>query len=300
MSVAALPLGGVATARRPVVVLAGLEARRYATRVSVWAGWAATVALAIWHRSPWPGGAYVDVVPLAFAPLALGVYVAAVRIGGRDGEPAGGGVADAAPLGPTERAAARLLGLAAPVLLTALTVLGVAVVSRVEGGFWLGEGARRTDTATHTPAELLQPVLLVALAGALGVAAGRTIRHTVIAVAIGVFVWTALFPASWVWNGPVFYPVAPVQTMPMAIRLPDVRRLTDTPVGWFVEAPTRYQRDFTHQRVHLPTVAFHDVYLVGLLLCASAGAARRTTVVRLGGLAVAVAAVLAQVAVSPV
>lgn len=298
--VVATSLGDARPGWRPVMTLARIEARRYATRVSVWAGWLAMVAVAVWHRSDWPGGAYEEVLPLAPGFGALGTFVAGVRTGGRDHDTEAGPLAEEAGLGDRERAAARLAGLAVPVGLAVLMVLAVAVVSRIEGGFWLGEGPRRTDSARHTPAELLQPVLFVALAGALGVSVGARVQRSVLAIAAGVFVWTAVVPLAWMWNAPGRYPVAPLQAMPLRVPLPDVRTFADMPADWFGESPTQYEPHFTRSLVHTPTVVLHDLFLLGLLAVVVAWAwpARRGQL-RVGGAVLAVAAVAGQFAVSP-
>lgn len=286
----------------PVRALAAIEARRIAISLPMWAGWLGTLAIAAFERSDWPGAAYNSVLPVSFAFLVLGTYLAALRIGGRDhatlvpGEP----LAEAAALGSEERLRARLAAVAVPAVLSLLTGVAMLAVVQVEGGLWMGEGPRRTDSAQYLPIELIQPVLLVALAGAVGVVLGRVVRRSMLAVVLGVFAWTAWFPLCWLWNGPGMHTWALVQVMPLRVPLPDVTSFGDTPTDWWVESPTQYEREFTHAVVHAPTILLHDVFLVGLLLVAVAGAiGRRALAVRLGGAALAVVAVVAQLAVSP-
>lgn len=276
--------------RRQVLALAGLEARRYARRLSIWVGWAATIAVAAFSHPDWSGGSYEQVIPVSFGGLALGTYVAAVRTGGRDVDAEAGPLAEDAPIDGDVRATARLLGLAFPVALTLVTAIAMAVVTRVEGGFWLGEAPRRTDSAVHSLAELAQPVLLVALAGVAGVGVGRLLPRTVLGIVLGVFVWTALFPLCWMWNGDTLYPLAPVQTMPLRMPLPDVHHLTDAPEAWWVESPNIHHRQFHRQWAHQPTVLLHGVYLLGLLGVVSAPSlmSRRSAVASAGVALVAV------------
>lgn len=284
---------------RPVVALARIEARRYATRASVWLGWAGTVATAALARPDWPGAAYEQVVPVSFAALALGTFIAGVRTGGRDLDTDAGPLAEEAALGDDARAAARLLGLVAPVALALVTVVAIAVVLGVEGGLWMGEGARRTDSAQYSVAELVQPVLLVALAGAAGVTLGRKVT-SLLAITLGVFVWTALFPLYWMWNGDRVYPVALVQTMPLRVPIAGVTEFADTPAAWWVESPNAYRADFVRDVVHLPTVVLHDLYLAGMLALVGAGSMPpRRAAIRVGGAAVVIAAAIAQWAVTP-
>ena len=58
------------------------------------------------------------------------------------------------------------------VVISVLGVIVLALLAKVRGGFWIGDPPRRTDSATHTLLELLQPPLLVAIVGAAGVAIG--------------------------------------------------------------------------------------------------------------------------------
>lgn len=282
--------------RRAIGALARIEARRYAVRPALWIGWLGTVLVAVYQRPDWPAGAYQQVLPVSFAFLALGTFVAAVQAGARDRHP----LAGEAVLDVHARAAARLVGLVAPVLLTALTAVGFWLAAAIEGGFWIGDLPRRTDTANYSALELLQPVLLVALAGAIGLAVGRARRQLVVGVVLAVVAWTALFPLYWVWNNDWLYPAAPIQTMPLNVPLPFGRSSIGTPADWLVERPTRYTRSYTRSIVHQPTVLLHNVYLGGLLVVAAAGVSeRRRTVIRCAGVALAAVGVAAQYAVSP-
>ena len=187
-----------------------------------------------------------------------------------------------------------------PVGLALLTTLGIAVASWIEGGFWMGEGSRRTDTALHSALELLQPALLIALAGAVGVVAGRATHRTVLVIIAGVFVWMLMFPLYWIWNSPPLHVLVPVQIMPLRVELHDLVSIDATPAGWYVEYPNEYGRTFARDLVHLPTVALHDLYLIGLILIvgAAVGRAHRHTL-RMLGIGLAVAGVAGQLAVSP-
>jgi hypothetical protein len=280
--------------------LAMIEARRYAMRASVWIGWAATVLAAARSRPDWPGGSYETVLPLSFSGMVLGVYIAGARTGRLDVDTDLPPLAEEASMDRQDRRAARLLGLVMPVGLTLVTTIGIAVVSRVEGGFWMGEVPRRTDSALHTPLELLQPALVVALAGALGVVTGSTFHRPLIAVLAGAFAWFVLFPAYWIWNIPPFNAIVPMQVMPLRVDLPDVSASRSTPPDWYVEYPTEYNADYVRDLVHQPTVLFHNMFLVGLIMVVGAAVGRRhQRVVRRTGIAIALFGVVAQLAVSP-
>jgi hypothetical protein len=280
--------------------LAMIEARRYATRASIWIGWAATVLMAARAHPDWAGGSYESVVPLSFSMMILGVYIAGARTGRLDIDTDLPPLAEEAAMDRDDRRAARLLGLAMPVGLAVATTIGIALVSRLEGGFWLGEGPRRTDTALHTPLELAQPALAVALAGALGVVTGSTFRRPLIAILAGAFAWFVLFPAYWIWNTPPLNAVVPLQTMPLHVDLPSVAAIRQVPLDWYVEYPNQYEAHFTRDLVDIPTVLYHNVFLLGMIMVVGAAVGRsHSAVVRLAGIVVAVVGVVAQLAVSP-
>ena len=199
-----------------------------------------------------------------------------------------------------DRRAARLLGLAMPVGLAFVTTLAIAVVTRVEGGFWMGDGLRRTDSALHTPLELLQPSLVVALAGALGVVTGSTFRRPMIAILAGALAWFILFPAYWIWNSPPLNAIVPLQIMPLRVDLPDVSSLSETPPDWHVVYPDEYNTEYARDLVHIPTVLYHNLFVVGLLMVVGSAVGRsRSRTVKRGGIALAILGVVAQLAVSP-
>jgi hypothetical protein len=283
-----------------VVQLAGIEARRYATRVSIWLGWAATVLSAVLTHPDWSAGSYENVIPLSFATMVLGVYIAGVRTGSRDIDTDLPALAEESPMDGADRVAARLLGLVMPVGLALLTTLGIAVVSRIEGGFWMGETPRRTDAALHTPLELLQPALMIALAGALGVVTGGAFRRPLLAIVAGGFAWFVLFPAYWIWNTPPINVIVPAQIMPLRVPVSDYDTVPSMPADWYVEYPTEYQPEYVRNLVHLPTVALHNLYLVGLILVVGAAVGRgHARAVRRAGLAIVVLGIVGQLAVSP-
>jgi hypothetical protein len=142
-------------------------------------------------------------------------------------------------------------------------VLAIAVASRIEGGFWIGDGPWRTDAALHTPLELLQPVVLVALAGAAGVAAGHRFRHrtpiAVLAAAMTFQFWLGF----WIFQWPPMFVVTLVQTQPIS-------RPAGTapfPDHWLVSYDW-YERYFARYYVDQPLMGGHVLYLVGLtVLC---------------------------------
>ena len=281
--------------------LGWIEARRYLRRISIWVGLGVTVLFLLLPSQGWSGDSYATKGVGAFSPLILGVFIAAVRTGNRDRRGDASPLAEEAPLDASNRAVARLLGLAAPVGVCVITVIGVLIASRIEGGYWIGENPRRTDSAQHSFLELLQPPLLVALAGAIGVAAGRALRHVLIAIVAGGVFWMFAFVGSWAWNTQPLHTIAVIQTQPITIDLGPGIVAEQLPTNWLANAPDEHDANWRRELVHLPTVAGHNLYLLGLLGVASGLAVRGLWGRRLafGGLAAAVAGVAIQLAIMP-
>lgn len=259
---------GATVERKSILALAGVEAWRN-LRSPLLLVVLAFTALSVMNMNTadWSGGTY-STLPLYFVPLAGGTFFLGLRSAGRDHR------SDLPPLGEdcaldeTVRTAGRLLGLAVFPAIAAAGVLVIEVASRIEGGYWIGDAPRRTDTALHTPFELLQPIALVALAGAAGVAAGRRFRHrTPIAVLGGVM--TFLFwGAYWAFQWPPMFVMSLVQTQPIARWAgPTSAAAYSFPDHWLVSYDD-YEKVWSRQYVDQPLIGGHVLYLVGLtVLC---------------------------------
>ena len=278
--------------------LARIETIRSLRRASIWIGFVLTIASLSITSVDWSSGSYTEHLPQGFMPIVLGTLIASFRMGRRDAEH---DVSEAAPIDIDQRTLARLYSIAVPTALTMVLVVGLAVGSRIEGGFWLGDGVRRTDTALHTPGELIQMPLVVALVGVLGIALGRSRpkRAMVGVIVAGALVFT-MFPGYWIWNIPPAHVVAPVQKQPLYIDLEPGTTIEATPADWFVDEPNSGEVP-VRELVHQPTALAHDVYLLGLIVLVAGFAlrGRRGRWAKLGGAALAVGGVLIQLLVSP-
>lgn len=290
---------GWKSSSRSVRALSALEAKRYLRRASIWIGLAVTVFFAI-QVEDWSGGSYATKIPVCFGPLAFGTYIAAVKSGARDRNGPLPELAPGSPIGAEGRAIARLAGLVVPVGLSVLAVAVIAIASRIEGGFWIGDLAgHRTDTARHSWIELLEPPLIVAFTGAVGVAAGRAARRLIPLVA-GTFFWFVCYGVAWALNIPGLHVIAPMQVQPMRVRLSAGVSPLAAPASWLIERADEYD-PARRVLVHLPTVAGHDIYLLGLIVLWSGFAIRADSGRRLAvlGAITAVAGVAVQLIVSP-
>jgi hypothetical protein len=274
--VTAVTLAAPATprGRRAVVELARLEARRHLTGAALWVGLLGLLYIGIGgRRTDWQAGVYAG-FPLMFMPLAAATFVAAIRSGGRDRHADRPPLAEDTPLDDNARAVARLLGLAPFVAVTVLLVIGIETGIRIEGGHWMGNPPGRTDSAVHTIPELLQPIALVLVGAAAGVAAGRTFRQRAPVAVVGLILAFIMGTAWWVFQ---FIPLAYltlIQTQPVqefAARA--AANPWSFPEGWLIDYD-EYEDVWTHVYVDQPMIGGHVVYLLGIAAVCTAGVVR--------------------------
>ncbi len=264
--------------RSAVFELAWIESLRMLRRVSIWTGFVLSVTLAVTYareQQDWSSQKYQSLVPLSVYPMTLGVFVAGVRSGNRDRSHRRPPLAEEAPLDGDARTWARLVSLVVPVGMVVSLMAVIGVVSRVEGGLQLGHGRSWTNSAVHSIFELAQPVLSVAVVGAAAVAIGRAVRRSGPAIVFGMVLLFFAGGVYWLWNDDAVYTTALIQVQPMEFA--------------------------GREEVHAPTVVLHDVYLLGIvaLFCGLALRSRPRARLVAGGAAVAIAAVIAQLVVSP-
>ena len=279
MSSVSVPLVAAAHAsdprRRAMVALGRIEARRamrspWVVVVALYTAWTAANA----SGADWSGAAY-SLLPLYFVPLGAFASFQGLRAGGRDRHLDRPALAEEAALGEEERVLGRLLGLSVWVVVAAVGVAVVEVGSRIEGGYWMGEGLRSTQSAHHTAIELLQPPAMVAAAGAAGVALGRRFRRRyVVGVGAGFF-WFLQWGTWWAFQWVPMIVVTYVVTQPMTTYAgPASSTEADFPESWWVEAPSEPGDVWVRQVVSQPLVAGHVLYLIGLTVLFTSNALR--------------------------
>ena len=276
--------------RDAITALARAEAVRALRGPTFWISLFITAWFAYQGRTlDWQGGNYSSFL-LGFTPLAAGIFVVGVLAGGRDRRRADlAPLAEDAALDGTDRAIARLLGLVPLVLIGAVLVIGTAIGSRIEGGFWIGNPPGRTDSAVHGVAEILLPILILVVGACVGVAAGRTFRHPTPVIVIGLVVWFLFFGVYWAlqWN-PVVY-VVPTQIQPLEVSIDgDATDPSRFPAHWLLDRPDEPGGEWKRVVVHDPLTAWHDLYLVGVAVLAAGIAIRSRTGRRLALIGVAV------------
>lgn len=278
--------------------LAAVELRRQLRRPVIWIGFVLTIVMLIGSTTDWSGGSYNDKI-LGFMPLVLATLICGYLTSSRDQRQL---LVEDAPLDPNDRTLARLLSVFVPVVMSVVIVVGIAVASRIEGGFWIGDEPRRTDNALHSVLELLQPPLVVALAGMFGVGAGRASRGRAISImALGTLIWFLSFPGYWVMNAPPVHAFALVQIQPLTIDLELGIEPEQLPENWLADAPSEFSDVWERRIVHQPTIAGHNLYLLGLIAVVAGVSIRTRTGRRLAltGALLAIGGIAIQLALMP-
>jgi hypothetical protein len=280
------------------VQLARIEARRMLRHPAPWCGLALSVlaARSTWDEQ-WSGQRYSGLL-VAITPLLIGLSLASISAFGRELAP----VAEEAPMSHGDRSLARLLGGLPLVLVAAAVVAGVAVWLRSTGGLTLGTEPGHTENAHHTFPELLQLVLLAGFAVAIGAAVVHVVRHRLAAGIVVTLGWFLVGGTYWVFNGPYLRWFTPLQVQPVTVEAGAWDADPTTfPKTWLLTQPGEYQDFWSREVVSPALAAWHDLYLVGLVLLAVAvavpGRTRRPLAV--AGAVVAVAGIVLQQLVAP-
>ncbi len=285
----------------PTVALAVVEARRCVRSVWLWVGVAASTWFVVAAGDgAWQADTYQR-LQSASMPIALAILVIGLNVGGRDHHNDRPPLAEDAALDADPRAAGRLLGMAAPWAVGAVWAAAVFAYVRAEGGMWVGDEPGRTDAAVYSVPEMLQPLLLFAVAATVGIALGRACRHRVPLV-VGALGFSLFGMVSWAFQSAPMRYVTPIQTQPIEVYIgPAGLDPLTLPADWLLSSPDQYEAYWARVIVHVPMAAWHDVYLIGLALVGAGYAVRRRRgrwLVAAGALAVLVG-IVAQALVAP-
>lgn len=286
--------------------LAATEARRNLRAPWLWVGITTSALFALTTLdASYANGGYQGVMA-SFAGVVAAVFVLAVGAGSRDRTTTSDApLAEESVLDADDRALARLLGLLPALGVGALYVLAVFALARGEGGFWVGDAPGRTDTAQHGLFEVLQPVALLLLAAASGVAIGRATSQRALTAVIGVVVLSVAGFVYWAWQAHPVNLVSLIQTQPFEVPVEwpgGEVDFTAVPDSWLLSAPDAYEPRWRHLVLDQSVAAAHDAYLLGLAAVAGGFAVRGRggRWLTAGGAAVALAGVGVQFLVYPV
>ena len=233
------------------------------------AGLAVTLAAILvgWGEEAWAGEGYYD-VQVAWTFTWVGTLVAAALVAGRDRFLDDPEIFPAMPATPGERVVATALALSGPALAVAVAVAVVAAIATGDGGFAMGEGAYARAVVPPV-AEWAQPVVLVALAGAVGIAVAQLRRGRLAVLCAVAFATFVSGSAVWAFQAhpvrvlhPFMYP-SYEKSLPPAF-VPSGRDAGDQPTI----APGEHHDSWEEVRFDTTALHWHLVYLTGLLLTA--------------------------------
>jgi hypothetical protein len=288
----------VAPSNAAVGRLARIEGLRMLRHPMPWVG----LALCGWWlqgalANDWSSAVYEGVLT-SLTPLFLGISLAAASAFGREHV----AVCDEAPMEPPRRSLARLLGGLPLVALAAVVVGSGALWLWGRGGMALGDEPGHTEHAYYSLPELLQPVLLAVLAVALGAAVVHVVRHRLVAWIVLFLTWFLVGGAYWMLQSGAARWVTPLQVQPVRVDVGAYGADPATvPSSWLLAQPDAYQDHWERLVVSPWLAAWHDLFLVGLVLVlvgvAVPGRWRRALLA--AGLVVAVLGVGGQVVVAP-
>lgn len=250
-----------------VLALARVEAGQLLRHPAFLGGLAATLAVLLQSHAPWMTWDQTHYLnQIAWTGMWMGTLAAAALVAGRQRFLAEPDLFPATPATPRDRALATAVALIGPTLVAAAMVAVVAFLVVNDGGFVQGdEGySRRIAPAL---AEWAQPVLLVALAGVVGLAVAQLRRGRLAALLVILFATFVGGMLVWAFQGS-----AATRVLHPHMYSWEERKLPDsfTPEGWVPQdppllSPNQWSRHW--REVHFSTTAlkWHLVYLTGLI-----------------------------------
>ena len=253
--------------RRAILATARVEAARMARHPAFLIGVAASVAQITLRpgSEDWAGQSHY-LSSTAWTFVWIGALVAAALAAGRQRFAAEPEPFPATPTTPGDRVLGTALGLLGPALATAMAVAFVAVMNARAGGFELGdEGYSRSITPSLF--DWAQPVLLVVLAGVVGIAVAQLRRGRLAALIVGVM--AVFFGGTVIWA----FQVHPLRVLHPFMFPTYEQRLPDSfdPAGWGVgdpplNPPDEYNAFWRAVRFDTAALGWHLLYVAGLVL----------------------------------
>ena len=252
---------------RSIVATARVEAGRMVRHPAFLVGTVASV-LQVTVRpgaEDWAGQShYLSATAWTFA--WAGTMLAAARTAGRERFRSDPDPFPATPATRADRVLGTALGLIGPALAAAAFVAFVAVMNARAGGFTLGEGAYSV-AVTPSLFDWAQPVLLVILAGVVGIALVQLRRARVAALIVAVLAVFFGGTAIWAFQAHPLRVLHPFMFPTYEERLP----ASFSPTGWEQgDAPLLPPDEYTEywRAVHFDTAAlgWHLLYVAGLVL----------------------------------
>lgn len=253
--------------RAPIVALAGVEAMRMVRHPAFLLGLAVTLLTCLLGtgQESWAGQTYY-LHTVAWTFTWMGMLLAAALVAGRQRFLSDPDLFPATPVTGRDRVLATALGLVGPTVVAALAAALVALSNIRDGGYVLGDPG--TSRAVVPPfAEWAQPVLLVALAGVVGIAVAQ-LRRGRLAV-LGLLLFATFVGGEAVW----MFQAHPVRVLhPFMYPSYETKLAASyTPEGWGAGdppliAPGEFNSTWRAQQFDTAALGWHLPYVVGLIL----------------------------------
>ncbi len=261
------PAHGWDPRKTTILHLGRLEAGRMLRHPAFLVALAASLAAILLRpgEEAWAGEDYYN-AQIGWTFTWMGTLAAAALIAGRQRFLGDLDLFPATPATPGDRVLATALALCGPILVAAAAVAVVAFLETRDGGFVMGEGAY-ARAIVPSLAEWVQPVLLVALAGVVGIAVAQ-LRRGRLAV-LGALLFATFIGGSAVWA---------FQAHPLRVLHPFMYPSYETslprsfvPSGWDAGDPPLLppgEHHDTWHEVNFDTTAlwWHLAYVIGLTL----------------------------------
>ena len=262
---AAVPLLELVAGRRQarraaILALARVETGRLLRHPAFLLGLAATLAV-ISLRSP--GDSWLSIVAWAFT--WMGTLLGAGLVAGRQkmlGDP---DLFPATPATPGDRVLANALAVLGPTLAAAATMV-VVLATIHDGGLVVGEAGYTREVAPAA-AVWVQPVLLVALAGVVGIAVAQLPRARLVVLSLLVFLMFVGGAGIWIAQQHPFRVLHPFMYPSYEAELP----ASFTAEGWRagdlpLNPPDQHNRTWREVRFDTAALNWHLLYVAGLIL----------------------------------
>jgi hypothetical protein len=285
---------GSVRAASPVHILAGAESLRHVRSPILWLGTCATIGVAAGPyadgqlplSNPWVTEDY-ETVFSAWMWLFLATFVTAVLTVGRHADPHAAEVFAGQPTDAGQRMTAVLLAGAVPAGLSALAAGATCAVIARAGGIAVGEFTT-TQRLVPTAAEAAVAVAVVAVGYALGVATAATITSRLAAVVLGTMIAMLGIGWFWIWRYPVS--VLGLYAAPLSHTDLGPNPSEEVKARWRILHGPADAEHMPHWYGYVrdtDMIAWHAVYLFGIVLLLSAYCVRRAGGRRAGRVAVA-------------
>ena len=247
--------------------LARLEAVRMVRHPAFLLGVVVMVMAIASAPEDWDDGQFLGFVQATIVAMGMATFVTAALASGRQRFLAEPDLFPATPATRADRVVATALGLAGPALVTGALIAVLGLRAAATDGFAVGQEGY-ANGITPSPAEWLQPSVLVVLAGVVGICVAQLPRGRVPALLAVAWVLFASGLAG-VWAAQEYQPLRVLHPL----MSPEYERALPadfTPAGWRAgDAPLRGPDEWTTgwRTVHRDraAMAWHLVYLAGLI-----------------------------------